>query len=316
MISFAQNLEDVLIARFFKGDAPQIYVDVGAAHPAYHSVTKHFSDAGWHGLNIEPRTHLWKLLRAERPADWNVHCAVSDVAGEMQFFEVTDPTFTGTDAGGLSTLDARQAAYYREQGLIVRQRTLKVYPLSQLLAEREIREIGFLKIDVEGFEYEVIKSLDWQLWRPRLVIAESTAPTTSVVCDGPVQDCLVEHGYLPVFFDGLNRYFVRQEDERRADRLRVPVNVSDGYVTAAEWDLQQQLEQQRIRIEEQLSQIADYHQLQLEYARLEAANQDLLRKYGWKIKIHRFVNRVVGREANKDQAATSALHPPQSRKAA
>jgi hypothetical protein len=31
MISYAQNREDVLLNRFFHGDAPQVYVDVGAA---------------------------------------------------------------------------------------------------------------------------------------------------------------------------------------------------------------------------------------------------------------------------------------------
>ena len=56
MISWAQNLEDVMLARAFKGTARGYYVDVGAYDPVIDSVTRHFYEAGWHGINIEPHS--------------------------------------------------------------------------------------------------------------------------------------------------------------------------------------------------------------------------------------------------------------------
>src|SRR5262249_13632247 len=43
---------------------------------------------------------------------------------------------------------------------------------------------------------------------------------------------LLEAGYLFAFFDGLNRYYVRQEEPELLKRFEVPVNVLDGYELA------------------------------------------------------------------------------------
>lgn len=43
MISYAQNFEDVMIARLFDDTHRGFYVDVGAAHPDFLSVTRHFT---------------------------------------------------------------------------------------------------------------------------------------------------------------------------------------------------------------------------------------------------------------------------------
>jgi len=39
MISYAQNFEDVILERFFKGQKTGFYVDIGAADPVKDSVT-------------------------------------------------------------------------------------------------------------------------------------------------------------------------------------------------------------------------------------------------------------------------------------
>ena len=54
MVSYAQNHEDVLLRRVFPDEPNGFYIDVGANDPVRDSVTKHFYDRGWHGINIEP----------------------------------------------------------------------------------------------------------------------------------------------------------------------------------------------------------------------------------------------------------------------
>lgn len=258
MISYAQNLEDVLINRFFADEPIQKYVDVGAGHHVYHSTTKHFYEAGWSGLNIEPRFDLWQLLRQERPRDTSLHCAVSEQPGDATFFRVTSPTFTGTDAGGLSTLDAKQAATYREMGFIVEEMPILIYTLSELFTKHKVTDIGFLKIDVEGFEFSVIKGLDLEQWRPRLIMTESTLPLTSQVCDQPLQAHLEAVNYHSAFFDGLNRYFVRDEDRALLGRLSAPANVTDGYQLAEIVELRQELDRKTQEVNQLKMQLANY----------------------------------------------------------
>jgi hypothetical protein len=52
-VSYAQNYEDILLGRALR-KSEGFYIDVGANHPVFHSVTKLFHDRGWRGINVEP----------------------------------------------------------------------------------------------------------------------------------------------------------------------------------------------------------------------------------------------------------------------
>ena len=56
--SYAQHGEDIVLERGFRRQRTGFYVDVGAAGPLQHSVTKLLYDRGWSGINIEPRLAL------------------------------------------------------------------------------------------------------------------------------------------------------------------------------------------------------------------------------------------------------------------
>ncbi len=95
MISYAQNGEDVILARALAA-SNGFYVDVGAAHPVGHSVTKWFYDQGWCGVNIEPLPLFFALIEEDRPRDINLNAVASDVAGERTLFEVPNCIGTST----------------------------------------------------------------------------------------------------------------------------------------------------------------------------------------------------------------------------
>ena len=62
MVSYAQNGEDVVLDRAFAGIRDGFYVDAGASHPVMDSVTKHFYDLGWSGVNVEPLSREHRAL--------------------------------------------------------------------------------------------------------------------------------------------------------------------------------------------------------------------------------------------------------------
>lgn len=231
MISYAQNREDVLLQRFFEGDQPQVFVDVGAGHPTIHSVTRHFYDLGWHGINIEPRLDMFALLKAERTKDINLCIAIADEPSRSKFYHVQVPMDAEFDGGGLSTCDRDIAESHRAKGYSVVEQSIEMKTLASVLNEHRISDIGFLKIDVEGKELSVLQGMDWHKYRPRIVVMESTTPETNSLCNAEEEQFLSKHGYLNATFDGLNVYYVREEDKDRASRLRLPVNILDNYST-------------------------------------------------------------------------------------
>ena len=54
MISYAQNFEDVILWRALRDVPNGFYIDIGAGHPVADSVTMHFYEHGWRGINVEP----------------------------------------------------------------------------------------------------------------------------------------------------------------------------------------------------------------------------------------------------------------------
>lgn len=239
MISFAQNHEDVLLARTFRGRSEGFYIDIGAMHPTEDSVTRHFYDNGWHGVNVEPIESYWRDLVRERPRDVNLRCVLGDHEGTARIARV--------HATGLSTLDPAFAEKARAAGHTV---SFEEVPMETLaaLCRREVRgAIDFLKIDVEGWEAPVIRGADWKTFRPLVVLVEATLPGSTVPAYEGWEPLLLEADYRFAWADGLNRFYVRSESAELIERLAVPANVLDDYVPLRLWRAEREVEHLRIQ---------------------------------------------------------------------
>ena len=222
LVSYAQNGEDVLLSRLFPSGLKGFYIDVGAHSPIEGSVTRHFYDQGWRGINVEPSAEHFAALCAARPRDVNLRTGLSDQAGTMTFFESS-----GT---GCSTFSPDIAAHQRAAGIPYAEREVEVLTLAQVCEEHVEGEIDFLSVDVEGHEHRVLLGADWKRWRPRVVLVEATEPLTTVPSHDEWEPALLNADYLFATFDGLNRWYVRIEDAQLLEPLRTPVNVLDDYI--------------------------------------------------------------------------------------
>ena len=68
-ISFSPSKEDWILYCLLKEQQNGFYIDVGANHPDWGSVTKLFYERGWRGINIEPLPEKFSCLELKRKRD-------------------------------------------------------------------------------------------------------------------------------------------------------------------------------------------------------------------------------------------------------
>lgn len=216
MQSYAQNGEDVRLARAFAGQSTGFYIDIGANDPAFHTITRHFYEQGWHGINVDASPHYAAMCEKHRPRDVNLCAAVSDAVHDLTFWEYP------VSHGGLSTLSSTEADAHLRRGLHPVPRVVVSTTLAAI-CEAHVppgTEIDFLTVDVEGHEGRVLRGGDWTKCRPRVVLLESVRPLTTTSCHETWEPFLIDAGYMYACFDGLNRYYVRGDQRLLAPSSR------------------------------------------------------------------------------------------------
>lgn len=227
-LSYAQNAEDVVLARALQPNLhPGFFIDVGAGHPDIDSVTRAFSVRGWTGINIEPLPEEFALITEARVDDINLNIAIGTVAGTARLF--AGPP----ESRGLSTMNQEFADGYLDKGKAFEPIAVEVRTLAAVVEEHAQRTVDFLKVDVEGFELDVLASADWAIFRPRVIVVEATLPESTEPSHQEWEPMLLEAGYVFTLFDGLNRFYARSDEPELAARLSAPANVTDSFVTAS-----------------------------------------------------------------------------------
>lgn len=224
-ISYAQNFEDVMLWRALKHIKNGFYVDIGAYSPTSDSVTKHFYDIGWHGINVEPNPNLIKQFQEERPNDIILEIAISDTNGSELMFFVSN--------AGLSSLDKTIAEGHQSLGYTTTEKLVALKTLATIFDEHlNGNEIHFLKIDVEGFEYKALLGNNWNKYRPWVLVIEATLPMSQIENYDEWEPFLKNQNYTFVYADGLNRFYLADEHKELSDAFKYPPNVFDGFRAA------------------------------------------------------------------------------------
>ena len=189
--SYSQEGEDLVLKRLFYGLRNGFYIDVGAHHPRRFSNTYLFYKMGWKGINIDAMPGSMKAFNQIRPRDINIEKPISDQKQILTYYAFNDSALNGFSKE-LSDKRDGKGEYQIEFTKEIETTTLKDI-LNKYLPENQ--NITFLSIDVEGLDFKVLKSNDFEKYKPKVILIEILGSRLIDIDNNEISKYLSQYGY-------------------------------------------------------------------------------------------------------------------------
>lgn len=166
------------------------FMDIGAYHPTKYSNTYFFYKKGWRGINIDAKPGSMTKFNQKRPRDINLEMGVAIKSEQKEFYIFKESAF--------NTFSKLIAQNYQEQGQeLLKKEIVTIDRLDNILNNYLPLEqkIDFMSIDVEGLDLEVLKSNNWQKYRPRYILIELHAEKMEEILKSDAYLFLIGHNY-------------------------------------------------------------------------------------------------------------------------
>lgn len=215
--SVSQSGEDCIVAYIAMemGYRPEqvTYLDLGANHAKDMSNTYYFYNYGARGVLVEANPDLIPELRLYRSGDVILNRCVSTEDGNIVEFYILN-------GDGISSMDKKRA----EQAIAINEdlyisRVVQVQTISvNTILEQYFDVVPFLlNIDIEGCDTEILEAMDFERFRPKIIICEAIPYRKNIVVgekDTELVEFLLGKDYIEYAFTGINCIFIDKRELR------------------------------------------------------------------------------------------------------
>ena len=191
--SYSQEGEDMILRRLFEKQELGFYVDVGAHHPKRFSNTYFFYKNGWRGINIDAMPGSMVAFHKFRPRDINIEKPISDKKQILTYYAFNEPALNGFSKELSEKRDDLAVTGY----FIKFTRDIETTTLEDILDSNlpQNQIIDFLSIDVEGLDFMVLKSNNFEKYKPRVILVEILESSLSQIYNSEIARYLKLYNY-------------------------------------------------------------------------------------------------------------------------
>jgi FkbM family methyltransferase len=182
-LSYAQQGEDLIVDSICDslGIQNPTYLDIGAADPVVLSNTYLFYQKGCRGVLVEPNPAFCRRLQAQRPEDKLLCVGVGAARqGSADYYMIGGP-----DGDLLNTFSKDEADHYaaKSNGFRPVEKVIKMplVDINTIIEERFYQAPNFVNIDTEGLDLDILRSLDFNHYRPGIICSETLIIGTTQV---------------------------------------------------------------------------------------------------------------------------------------
>jgi len=173
-MSYSQQGEDLIIHDLLriamKIDKP-VYLDIGAADPVAVNNTYLLYQTGTHGVLVEPNPYYVERLKQRRPNDTVVAAGVGvDDAQEADYYVMREHPMLNT----FSRDDVAIRQKSHPESVVEKTLKMRLIQINHLI-ETYLggKAPDLLSIDIEGLDFAVLQTLDFERYRPAVICAET-----------------------------------------------------------------------------------------------------------------------------------------------
>ncbi len=182
----------MILRRIFEKSTTGFYVDIGAHHPMRFSNTYFFYKQTWNGINIDAKPGSMALFKKIRPRDINLEFAISDKKEVLNYYIFNEPALN-TFSKELAEERHGKDGYFIKSIVKIETVTLtevldRYLPVNQ--------KIDFLSIYVEGLDYQVLKSIDFDKYKPKVILIEMLSSCLENVLNNEIVSFLKSKNYI------------------------------------------------------------------------------------------------------------------------
>ena len=193
-----KTLFEIIPKNFSKG----FYVDVGCFHPKKYSNTYMLHKRGWYGINIDMEDDKISTFNLARPNDFNYLGAISDKVENVKIFR-------NQKFGVSSTIneDIIKKDDIIDEILIETKTLNNVLELSPF----KNKEIDLLNIDTEGNDFKVLKSLNFEIYNPKIIIIETHLKDIHEIIISDQYKYIINKKYYLVSWNVYSLIFIKKD---------------------------------------------------------------------------------------------------------
>jgi FkbM family methyltransferase len=173
------------------------FIEAGASDGIAQSNTLYFERyKNWRGILIEPVPELAIQCKENRPNCIVENCALVSFDYSETLVQMRYCRLMSLVKGALTTPEVEEAHIRKGcemQGVSSYDLQVPARTLTSILNEYDVTTIDFLSLDVEGYEINVLKGIDFEKHRPNLMLIEAL--------DSSFRDkinCYLQQLYMPI----------------------------------------------------------------------------------------------------------------------